>query len=101
MIATRQTFKVKPGRMQEAVELVAKEIAAERERSGHSGRTRVYTPNIARFNQLAVEWKYESLAEHESFWAQWNARPTTAAFFQKWAEVSEGDGTAEIWNLEG
>jgi hypothetical protein len=100
MIVTRHTFNVKNGRMQEAAELVAKEIAAERERSGYSGHTRVYTSNIGQFNQLAVEWEYENLAEHENFWAQWSARPTTPAFFEKWAEVAEGTGTGEIWNLE-
>jgi hypothetical protein len=101
MIVTRHTFKIKGGRMQKAIELVVNEIAEERERSGYAGQTRVYASSIGKFNELAVEWEYESLAEHESFWGQWNARPTTAAFFQEWSEVAAGDGRAEIWTLVG
>jgi hypothetical protein len=100
MIVTRLTFNVKQGRMQEAAEHVAKEIAAERERSGYAGRTRVYTSSIGQFNQLVIEWEYENLAEHENFWAEWRARPTTPAFFEKWAEMTVGTGKNEIWDLQ-
>jgi hypothetical protein len=57
MIVNRRTFNMRQGRTQEAIELVAKETAAERERSGYSGTVRIYTPNLGRFSQLAVEFE--------------------------------------------
>ena len=99
MIVNRRTFTVKPGRMQEAVESVVKETAAEKERGGYSGTVRIYTSSIGQFDQLAVEWEYESLAEYEKAWAEWGARPTTAEFMEKWIELVKAGGINEIWDL--
>jgi len=99
MIVNRRTFNVRPGRMQEAVALVLKEVAAERERGGMSGPVRVYTSSIGTFDQMAVEWEYENLAVYEKGWAEWWARPTNAAFMQKWFELTKGGGSNEVWDL--
>ena len=99
MIVNRRTFNVKQGRSQEAVELLAGEIAAEKERGGYSGTTRIYTSSIGQFDQVAVEWEYEDLAEYEKGWAEWEARPTTARVMEKWLELTKSGGTNEIWDL--
>jgi hypothetical protein len=99
MIVNRRTFNVKQGRMEEATKLVVDEIAAEKARGGYSGTTRVYTSSIGSFNQLCVEWEYESLAEYERMWAEWAARPTSPAFMEKWVNATSREGTNEIWDL--
>lgn len=99
MIVNRRTFNVKVGCMEEAVALVLGEIAADSERGGYTGRIRVYTSSIGTFDQMAVEWEYQDLAEYEEMWAEWAALPTTAAFMQKWIELVKEGGTNEIWDL--
>jgi len=99
MIVNRRTFNVKQGRGEELVALVLGEIAAETERGGYTGATRVYTSSIGTFDQVAVEWEYEDLAEYEKGWAEWAAKPTTAAFMQKFLELTKEGGTNEIWTL--
>jgi hypothetical protein len=101
MIVNRRTFNVRAGHMEEAVALMLEEIAAEWERSGHSRPVRLYTSRMGTFDQMAVEFEYENLAEYEQFWTQWGARPTTGPFMQKWLELSNGGGSNEIWALEG
>ena len=61
---------------------------------------RVYTPNIAPFDRLAVEWEYEDLAAYDKAWTEWQARSETAEFFEKWHQLTENGGTNEIWDLE-
>jgi hypothetical protein len=101
MIVNRRTFNARQGRAQEAAEFLAKEIAAERERGGFSGATRIYTSNIGQFGQVCAEWEYESLAEYEKGWAEWAARPTSADVLKEWNALTKGGGTNEIWNLAG
>jgi hypothetical protein len=48
---------------------------------------------------LAIEWEFESLEEHEEYWADWSARPETPAFAEKLYELTERGGAAEIWDL--
>jgi hypothetical protein len=97
MIVNRRTFDVKPGRMQEAVELVRKAQAALRE-DGLTGAIRSYVSRIGTLGQLSTEGEYESLTEYGKVWARFSARPTTPAFMEKWYEVVKG-GTNEIWTI--
>lgn len=98
MIVNRRTFRVKRGRAKEAARLLAREIAAEKGRGGHSGATRICTSDIGQFDQVAFEWEYASLAEYETGWAEWATRPTTAAFLETWYDITLG-GSSEIWDL--
>ncbi len=100
MIVNRRTFNVKVGCMEEAVALVLGEIAADSERGGYTGRIRVYTSSIGTFDQMAVEWEYQDLAEYENRWAEWGAQQTTPALMQKFLELTKEGGTNEIWTLE-
>jgi hypothetical protein len=85
--------------MKEAVDMLAKESAAEKERGGYAGPVRIYTSNIGQFSQLAFEMEYEDLAAFEKMWTQWGARPTSADWMKKWLELHIPGGSNEIWNL--
>lgn len=95
MIVNRRTFTAKPGRAEE----LAAMIVAEIERVGAPGRTRVYVVSIGRFDEVAAEWEYEGLEEYERDWAEWDARPETPEFLEKFFELLVPGGTNEIWEL--
>jgi len=94
MIVERSTVKVKQGCMEELVALAK----SEGEKEGWS--CRIYSPNKAPRDTLVVEWEFESLAESEKYWAEWWAKPETAALMEKWYALTERGGNEEIWNLE-
>ena len=99
MIVNRRTFNIKSGHMEDAVQLLKQEDAAERERGGYSGPIRIYVSETGQFDRLAVEWEYENLAMYKQGWAEWGARPTTPAFMEKWLTLTAEGGTNEIWNV--
>jgi hypothetical protein len=98
MIVQRMTIDVEKGRMEDAVALHRKEQAAESELSGYSGTVRLYVSETGKSDRLAIEWEYEDLAEYAKRWADWRARPTTAAFMEKWYGLVKG-WVNEIWNV--
>jgi len=95
MIVERRTWNVKRGCMQELVALGNSFI----ETTGST--VRLYTPTVGlgRQDTLVADHEFESLAEMESFWKEWFARPDTPAFLRKWEALTERGGTSEIWNL--
>ena len=97
MIVSRWTHTVKLGRMEEAVAL----HLAIKEKAGHPLPFRIYWSDIGRFSVMAVEMEYESLAEYETFWAEWAARPDWGADVAKLFDLLEPGSTQEIWNLAG
>jgi hypothetical protein len=96
MIVNRRTFVVKNGCQDEVVAMVL----AENTRLKWSIPSRVYTPNIAPFGLVVVEWEYEDLAAYEKHWADWFALPETPDFMEKWLSLTKTGGANEIWNLE-
>jgi hypothetical protein len=99
MIVNRRTFHVKPGCESQAVEWLSNEAKAEKARGGFLGHVRIYVTSIGQFDQVAFEIEFESLAEYETFWATWGARPTTPALMEKWYELIVSGGTNEVWDL--
>jgi hypothetical protein len=96
MVVQRATYNIKPGRMEDALALAKAEI----DKGGMESRAvRLYSPNVAPLDVLAVEWEWDSLAQREQEWAKWLATDAAAAFAPKWADVIAGGGTEEIWNL--
>ena len=95
MIVNRRTWFVKLGQIAEAVEL----IKAESERTGSTPR--IYTPYIGTFNEMALEFEFESLAEYEKFWSEYSASPEAAAFSEKFSRLIERGNKNEIWTLAG
>ena len=94
MLVNRRTFKIKRGCSGEAVELVKAE--AKRHVAPHAFR--LYVPRFGPFDVLILEWEFESLEEHERFWAEWRA-PEAATFLEKWFTLTEAGETNEIWDL--
>ena len=96
MIVNRRTFVVKRGRIDEFLAL----IEEGREQSSSSARAfRVYTPDISSFDEVALEWEYESLGEYERDWAEWGTTPESAALQERVYDLTETGGTNEIWRL--
>ena len=92
MIVRRSFHPVIPGKMKEAIAFL-KDLNAPRP-------LRVYTSQIGEaFGTLCLEIEYESLADLETFSAEWNATPEAAAFWEKWYQFTKpGSGHAEIWS---
>ena len=101
MIVERTIVKAKPGRRDEAADLVLSELVAQRERGNYSRPFRVYTPRFSgqSHTRVILEWEYEDLAECERVWEEWLALPTTPAFWEKWNQLVEPDAINEIWNV--
>jgi hypothetical protein len=96
MVVNRRTFNIKPGGMEDALALVK----AENAEGGEFRAVRVYTPNIAPFDVLAIEFEVESVAQADRMWDEWFTSDRAADFMPKWVDVTAGGGTNEYWNLE-
>ena len=99
MIVNRRVWGIKSGRVQDAVALLRKENAAERERGGYAGPIRMYISTSDEFDQIAAEYEYADLAECKKLWALWASRPTTPAFVEAWHALRIGEETDEIWAI--
>jgi hypothetical protein len=95
MILQRLTFHVKPGRMDEVVEM----LKAADEVLGSTDISRIYTPNIGQFDVVVNDLEFENLAELDALWAEWWSNPETPAFMEKWNELVDAGGGSEVWNL--
>ena len=95
MFAYRTTWIMKKGRWQEALDL-AKEIAEKY--NPEYAKARIYTPNISR-QVLIYELVVENEEAHRKFFADFNAMPEAAAFWEKWSEVTERATGTERWNV--
>ena len=94
MIVERNTWKAKPGHVEDLMALVKSEASKE----GMSYR--VYTGMTGPANTVVVEFEFESLAAYEAFWAKWRAKPETPSFLVKWGELDENEGSTELLTLE-
>jgi len=95
MIVHRITFKVKPGRTNEVVQM----ILDEWKRGGSNVPHRVYVPVFGPQDQVCWEAEFADLAERKKFWDEWWSQPTNPEFMKKWVELVESGGTSEIWVL--
>jgi hypothetical protein len=93
MFAHRLTFRVKTGHVSEVVEMIKSEIA----KGGPPSR--VYQSYISPSNLVIEDLEFESLAELQAHWAEWFAKPETAAFLERWDELVEGTVTNEVWQI--
>ena len=94
MLVHRVTWNVKPGKQEEAEELLRK--AGEMYPSPHV--VRVYVPETGPFNTLVYEVEFENLADYQAHWQKWYALPGRAEFMEKWNELVTGGGD-QLWNL--
>ena len=96
MIVDRRTFQVKQGCMEEVVKLTKAGIEGN---EVYTQAYRIYTPEVAQFDLVVIEWEYEDFQEMEAAWAAWAAKPETADFWEKWVELTAPGGRREIWEL--
>lgn len=95
MIVQRITVHCKPGKVNEAIALVKEEIA----NSNFPHAVRMYTPQVDANNTTINEYEFENIAELEQFWANWETRPETAVFHEKYRPLIEPDMVNEIFDL--
>ena len=98
MIAWRNTWGVKPGKMAEAVAALKETIEATDPDLKAGGVARLYTP-LDDSNELIYEEVWEDEAKQAAFWEAYNASPEAAAFWAKWAELSDGSQTTVMWRV--
>ena len=95
MIVQRFTFRVKIGKMEEALE-VGKE--ARRIWPGRSGR--LYSSNVGPMNTLVFDNVAENMEELEKLWDQCKADDRWAPLIDRWRQLIAEEGPSELWNLE-
>ena len=95
MLAYRWTWMVKPGGMEEVLELLRAE--AKEFNPGYA-KARVYTPDISP-QMLVYELTVENQEACDKFFDEFNATPGAAAFWEKWNELTKRLVVTERWNV--
>ena len=91
MIVNRRTFVIKPGCMQEAINLFTTLRGTD--------TFRIYVPEVSRFDILSIEIECKDLAEYEKMWDEWFSKPESKQFNEKLYTVLANGSTNEIWEL--
>lgn len=90
MLVNRWTFQIKPGRMDEAIEVI--NILRE-------DFVRVYQAGIGKTDQLCVELEFENYTAYEAFWQGWSERPEVKNFLEAWPTLLQTSAIQETWHL--
>ena len=96
MLAFRFSFKVKPGRMDKALEMAPKikEVVPD-------WKGRIYTPaGFGPWETIIMEETHESKAEYDAYWEKYNDKPEISVWWDEWFnEVADSGNYSEVWNL--
>jgi len=92
-IVNRRTFVAGRGHMDEMIEM----INAIRDPELVD---RLYRPHYAPFDVVAIELEFDSMAEMEAFWGEWEKSEEAATFMKRWIEITEPGGENQVWILE-
>ncbi len=95
MIVQRLTVRYKLDKVDEAISLLKEEFA----RANLPHAVRFYTPKVGANDMSIGEFEFESFAEMEQFWSDWEARPETVAFHAKYRPLIEPGMVSEVFNL--
>jgi hypothetical protein len=87
------TFRAKPGRLMEMIEL----LKAERERIG--GTSRIYSYLYGPRDVMVNELTFETEQERQKFWDEWRVQPEAAEFLERFDRLRESGGTSELLRL--
>jgi quinol monooxygenase YgiN len=99
MIAWRNTWTVKPGKMAEAIAALKETIEATAPVLQAGGVARVYT-HLEDSNELIFEEMWEDEAKQAGFWEAYNASPVGQAFWAKWGDLAVPDSHATVmWRV--
>jgi quinol monooxygenase YgiN len=99
MFIDRRTFRIRPGRMPEMIELAKAQIEPFLELRKGAGSLRYLVNKVATFDTFVFESEWNSLAEWEAYWEEWRSRPETAEFGRKLAELLESGGEHQLWTV--
>lgn len=100
MIAWRNTWTVKQGKMDEAITALKETIEATKAVAlDLGGVARLYT-HLDGSNELVYEEVWEDEATQAKFWEAYNATPQAAAFWPKWFGLVEPDSQKTVvWQV--
>jgi hypothetical protein len=93
MIVQRITVHIKPGKINEAVEL------AKQARRRWSIPGRLYSSIYGTFNTVVLDFEAENQAELDKYWEETFADEEWGAFLAKWDALHVAGDTNELWNL--
>ena len=96
MLAFRLILKVKPGRMDKALEMAkkVKEFAPD-----YKGR--IYTPGYGTsWETIVLEDTHENVAERDAYWEKYYDHPEFIAWWDEWnKEITDSGNSLEVWSL--
>lgn len=96
MIVMRWTFQIKPGKLDEALNL-AKD---GRKNIWDFYTSRIYTSNIGPWGNLVIENEFKDMAEREKLVTRVVENEKWAPWIAGWNELITGEGKNEVWNVE-
>lgn len=92
-VVNRRTFTAARGKQDEVVDML-------RGAAKSTGTTyRIYRSYYGRFDEVVVELEFDSMAQLEEMWAQFQGQPGSDDFFAKWNAITLG-GQNEVWTLD-
>lgn len=99
MFIDRRVFKIKVGRLPEALALANAERARTYQQYSDIGTFRYMVGLVGDFDTLVFESEWQSLADWERYWQAWGADPESAAFLQKIGAMMESGGKNQLWTV--
>ncbi len=96
MIVERFTIPIKPGNLEDALNL----LKEGKKNIWPFFSCRIYSPYFSQSDTLVVDNDFEDMAEHEKLWEQLSAKEEWTAFIEKWDELRAGQSTHHIWGLD-
>ncbi|MCB0067017.1 MAG: hypothetical protein KDD77_07700 [Caldilineaceae bacterium] len=95
MYINRRTFSTRIGRGEDAVSI----LKTGAKRLGWKPIYRILTSHFGTFGEVQLELEFETLADYEQFWADFDAAPETAGIMAQWLETVQEGGTNELWEV--
>ena len=95
MLVIRRIIHAKPGKTGEVSDLAK----AERERLKRPHSIRIYAGRLTHPNEVIIEGEWESVAEYETYAAEWYSSTEFAEYVKKMEGLSVGSSPTEIRRL--
>ncbi len=95
MYINRRTFSTKIGRSEDAIRI----LKTGADHLGWKPIYRVLTSHFGTFGLVELELEFETLADYERFWADFDAAPETEGIMAQWLETVQEGGTNELWEV--
>ena len=96
MIVERFTIPIKPGNIEEALNL----LKDGRKNIWPFFSCRIYSPWFSEQDTLIADNDFEDMAEHDKLWEQVGAKEEWSVYLGKLNELIDGPYTHTLWTLE-